>query len=63
MQKKIQLPKEGIVEPDEASARHLIDSDDVEGHRISHDPEPQPFQPRLPSTGGEAVPSDDEVKG
>jgi hypothetical protein len=58
MQKKIQLPKEHLIEPEEAAARHLIDENDVEGHVVP--PTPESLMRRLPSTGGEIVEDDDQ---
>ena len=53
MQKKIQLPKEAAVGPEDAIKRHTaLDEDDVEGHRVATK-NPEPFSPHLPSTGGE----------
>lgn len=48
MQKKIQLPKEGL-QPDD-----LIDGSDVEGHGAT--PGPDGLIHRGPSTGGELMP-------
>jgi hypothetical protein len=58
MQKKIQLPKEQVSGTDDTT---FIDEGDVEGHRMhGAKPAPAPFMPHLPSTGGDAVPTDDE---
>jgi hypothetical protein len=55
--KRIGLPKEGSVEPDQ---RSTIDGDtDVEGHG-SVNPAPSDFSKRTPSRGGEAIPTDEE---
>ena len=57
--KKIRLPKENLVEPEEV-APDFIGTDDVEGHGLPLTP--PPFQPnRSPGHGGEAIPADDEV--
>ena len=56
MQKKIQLPKEQAVGPEDAIKRHTaLDEDDVEGHRVPTK-NPEPYSPHLPSTGGEMTP-------
>jgi hypothetical protein len=70
MQKKIELPKEHLIEPEDA-ARRSIDGDDVEGHRARQAPDD--YSRRTPSTGGELSPSfpstggdltdDDDVEG
>lgn len=53
MQKKIQLPKEHLIEPDYATDRST--DDDVEGHRVA--PAPDDFSRRSPSSGGEFSPT------
>ncbi len=59
MQKKIQLPKEQLIDPEEA-ARRLIDENDVEGHGVPSDMSLESLSRRLPSTGGEFLDEDDQ---
>ena len=59
MQKKIQVPKEQLIDPEEA-ARRLIDENDVEGHVVPSDRSLESLSRRLPSTGGEIVEDDDQ---
>jgi hypothetical protein len=65
------LPKEGLIEPEEAG---FIGDDDVAGHGLPLPappsaiglplPAPPAFGSRGPSSGGEAIPSDeDDVEG
>lgn len=70
MQKKIQLPKEHLIEPEDAAKRSIGD-DDVEGHRARQTPDDfsrrspssgGEFSPSFPSTGGDFV-DDDNVEG
>jgi hypothetical protein len=64
MDKKIKLPKEGLVEPEEA---RFIDDGDVEGHGLPLTRPPSFGGLRSPGHGGEAVPSpiddEDDVEG
>jgi hypothetical protein len=55
MQKKIQLPKEGLRPGDDAD--QLIDGNDVEGHLI-RGIDGDGFEHRTPSSGGEVVATD-----
>jgi hypothetical protein len=60
--KRIRLPKEGLVEPEHGHVgpgEHLIDQTDVEGHGWTHPAPPIDFSPRSPSTGGELTPDSD----
>ena len=55
--KRIRLPKDGLVEPDDL---RLIDAD-VEAHGWANPARPADFSHRSPSQGGEAIPSDDDT--
>jgi hypothetical protein len=58
--KKMRLPKEGLVQPEERANSNIGSTDDVEGHGLPVTP--PPFMPqRSPGHGGEAVPTDDEI--
>jgi hypothetical protein len=61
---KIRLPKDGLVEPEEA---RLIDGTDVEGHGLPTTAPPAFGDTRRPSHGGEIVPApitdEDDVEG
>ena len=63
MQKNVKLPKEGLVDPQEAR-----DGNDVEGHGLPLTPPPSFSGSRRPGHGGENIPSpvddeDDDVEG
>lgn len=63
MQKKIQLPKEGLQPEDHK--KNLIDDSDVEGHGsdglIHRGPSTGgELMPQFPSTGGDVVATDDD---
>ena len=64
MDKKIpHLPKDGVVEPQEAG---LIDENDAEGHGLPLTAPPSFLGSRQPGHGGENIPSpvdDDDVEG
>lgn len=56
--KRIQLPKEGLIGPGE----QLTDgAEDVEGHGFAMPAPPASFSKGMPSQGGEAIPTDDEA--
>jgi hypothetical protein len=58
--KRIKLPKEGFVEPEQPSTGGTrIEDDDVEGHGFAT-PAPPSLSPRSPSHGGEFIPGDDD---
>jgi hypothetical protein len=63
--KRIRLPKEGLVDPEgRPKRRYGIDGDDdVEGHGFVNPAPPADFSKRSPSSGGEFAPTgeDDEV--
>jgi hypothetical protein len=48
----MRLPKDGLVEPEERA--RLIDSEDVEGHRLPTTPPPSAIR-RGPGHGGESL--------
>jgi hypothetical protein len=58
--KRIRLPKEGLVEPEDRR-EHGMDGDDVEGHGFVNPAPPAGFSRRSPSSGGEAVPTDEDA--
>jgi hypothetical protein len=61
--KRIQLPKEGLLGPEEARAigpgeARFIDETDVEGHAWTNPAPPTDFSKGAPSRGGELFPTD-----
>ena len=59
--KKMRLPKEGVVASEDQSTIPGPDSDtDVEGHGFVNPAPPAEFSKRSPSSGGEAVPADED---
>lgn len=63
--KRIRLPKEGLVGPEEArligpDEARFIDETDVEGHGWVNPAPPVDFSNRTPTHGGELEPSDDK---
>jgi hypothetical protein len=62
--KRMRLPREGVVEPDQQSADGEPDGGaDVEGHGFPMPAPPADFAPRSPSQGGDLVPTDDDADG
>ncbi len=65
--KRMRLPREGLVEPEQQRSMGgagPTDTEDVEGHGLPITPPPNGIMPRSPGHGGEAVPSDeDDVEG
>jgi hypothetical protein len=57
--KKMRLPKENLVEPEERGPAQYIGTDDVEGHGLPVTPPPA-MPNRSPGHGGEVV-SDDQA--
>jgi hypothetical protein len=53
--KRIRLPKEGLVGPEDA---RFIDDTDVEGHGWTNPAPPIDFSKRLPTSGGELIAND-----
>lgn len=56
--KRIRLPREGLVEPEQlrvGPGEQFVDDTDVEGHSWTNPAPPVDFGPRTPSTGGELV--------
>jgi hypothetical protein len=51
--KRMKLPKDANVGPDEAAARRLIDNGDVEGHGLPTTPPPSLISRRGSEHGGE----------
>jgi hypothetical protein len=59
--KRIQLPKEGLAEPEDLRPPDFIDaSKDVEGHGFPNPAPPAEFTRHGAGHGGEAMPRDDE---
>ncbi len=54
--KRIRLPREGLVGTEDPS--RFIDGTDVEGHGWVNPAPPVDFSKRLPSQGGELLPTD-----
>lgn len=69
MAKRMKLPKEGLVQPEERRSSALIGSDDVEGHGLPTTAPPAGFDGRGPGHGGEQAAvrrlhdDDDDVEG
>jgi hypothetical protein len=65
--KHVKLPKEGIVEPEEARRTGFIDAGDVEGHGMPTTAPPSIGSHRSPGHGGENIPmpvdDEDDVEG
>lgn len=63
--KRMKLPKEGLVEPEEKRGPGFIDSEDVEGHGLPTTAPPSLLPNRGPGHGGEATPhaDEDDVEG
>ena len=62
--KKMRLPKEGVVASEDRTATLGPDTDtDVEGHGFVNPAPPAGFSKRSPSSGGEIVPTDEDVEG
>lgn len=57
--KRIQLPKEGLLPHAPGPGEHFIDETDVEGHGWTNPAPPIDFSPRTPTHGGELLPTDD----
>ena len=61
--KRIRLPKDGVVESDDRPKGLGPDTDnDVEGHGFFNPAPPAGFSKRSPSSGGDAIPSDDDTE-
>ena len=61
--KRIRLPKDGLVGPDHVGPgeKFIDETRDVEGHSWTNPGPPTDFSPRLPTHGGEAVPTDEDT--
>lgn len=57
--KRIRLPKEGLVEPEQRVPSEFVDQTDVEGHSWTNPAPPIDFGPKSPTHGGELT--DDEA--
>ena len=60
MTKRMKLPKEGLIEPEERVPREFIDETDVEGHGLPVTAPPSFGSHRSPGHGGEAIPMPDD---
>lgn len=59
--KRVQLPKEGLVEPRRTPGEQFIDiSNDVEGHSLPLPAPPMDYRNRGAGHGGEALPAGDD---
>ena len=60
MNKKMRLPKDGLIEPEDRTSGlpGMDDGDDVEGHGLPVTAPPSRLSPRMPGTGGENIPTD-----
>jgi hypothetical protein len=63
MNKKIRLPKELVTGSDQPTGTDIESGTDVEGHGWVNPAPPEGITYRSPSSGGEAVPTDDEGVG
>jgi hypothetical protein len=62
--KRMRLPREGVIEPEQPSKPSTPgapDSEDVEGHGFANPAPPSDFVPRSPSQGGDIVPTEEDV--
>lgn len=57
--KRIQLPKEGLLPQAPGPGEQFLDETDVEGHGWANPAPPIDFSPRTPTRGGELLPTDD----
>jgi hypothetical protein len=63
--KRIRLPKEGLVEPDRRKPQNPAGIDageDVEGHGFVNPAPPASFSKRSPSSGGESLRNNEDGK-
>jgi hypothetical protein len=60
--KRIRLPKEGVVASDDSKSLGPDTDTDVEGHGFFNPAPPAGFSPRSPSSGGEAIPTDEPAE-
>jgi len=61
--KKMRLPKEGVVSSDQSKTLGPDTDTDVEGHAFLNPAPPAGFSVRTPSSGGDAVPTDETPEG
>jgi hypothetical protein len=61
--KRIRLPREGVVASDDSKSLGPDTDTDVEGHGFVNPAPPADFIPRSPSAGGEAIPTDEDAEG
>ena len=60
--KRIRLPREGVVASDDSKSLGPDTESDVEGHGFGNPAPPADFIPRSPSSGGEAIPTDEPAE-
>ena len=60
--KRIRLPREGVVASDDSKSLGPDTDTDVEGHGFFNPAPPADFIPRSPSSGGEAIPTDEPAE-
>ena len=61
--KRIRLPKEGVVASDDSKGLGPDTDTDVEGHGFFNPAPPADFSRRTPSSGGDAIPTDEDAEG
>jgi hypothetical protein len=57
--KRIRLPREGLLPRAPGPGEQFIDETDVEGHGWTNPAPPIDFSPRTPTHGGELAPNDE----
>jgi hypothetical protein len=60
--KRIRLPREGVVPSDDSKSLGPDTETDVEGHGFMNPAPPADFSRRTPSSGGEAIPTDESTE-
>lgn len=60
--KRIRLPREGVVASDDSKSLGPDTETDVEGHGFMNPAPPADFSRRIPSSGGEAIPTDEKTE-
>jgi len=61
--KRIRLPREGVVASEDSKSLGPDADTDVEGHGFPNPAPPSDFLRRTPSSGGDAIPTDEDTKG
>jgi hypothetical protein len=60
--KRIRLPNEGVVASEDSKSLGPDAETDVEGHGFFNPAPPADFMPRTPSSGGDAIPTDEAAE-